>query len=60
MNLVILVNGPRGVYIAKRLVKIKYLNIKGILYSDKRKKKIFRKFFKEVKKKIYLSKKNKF
>lgn len=57
MNLVILVNGPRGVYIAKRLVKIKYLNIKGILYSDKRKKKFLENSLKKLKKKFIYQKK---
>ena len=42
MNVAILINGDRGVYIVKKLSYVKYINLKGIIYSDLKKKDILK------------------
>ena len=42
MNVAILINGDRGVYIVKKLSYVKSINLKGIIYSDLKKKDILK------------------
>ena len=57
MNVAILINGDRGVYIVKKLSYVKYINLKGIIYSDLKKKRYFENNLKKFKKKLFFQKK---
>ena len=56
MNVAILINGDRGVYIVKKLSYVKSINLKGIIYSDL-KKRYFENNLKKFKKKLFFQKK---
>ncbi len=57
MNVAILINGDRGVYIVKKLSYVKSINLKGIIYSDLKKKRYFENNLKKFKKKLFFQKK---